>query len=192
MSHQARPPSRSTCSRPTTAAPGYGWCTADWTARWPTRTTAAGRHYLDRLRTQATGHDPGPDPFTTTRVPTPAELGDAAVMDGSRFEELVAPLLAEGGVTRSTMMGLPCLRREGAFFAALDRRTGALLVKLSRARVDELLETGAADPFAPAGRRFRQWAAVPPQRAASWPTLLQEALHAAGGPSGRGSTAPAH
>jgi hypothetical protein len=52
------------------------------------------------------------------------------------------------------MMGLPCLRREGAFFAAWDRGTGALLVKLAPTRVDELL---AAGPFAPAGRRFRQW-----------------------------------
>jgi uncharacterized protein YndB with AHSA1/START domain len=33
------------------------------------------RHYLDRLRRLATGDDPGPDPFATIRVPTPAEPG---------------------------------------------------------------------------------------------------------------------
>jgi hypothetical protein len=31
-------------------------------------------HYLTRLTIAATGHDPGPDPFADTRVPTPAEL----------------------------------------------------------------------------------------------------------------------
>jgi hypothetical protein len=110
--------------------------------------------------------------------------------DEDRFEELAAPLLAAGGVSRSTMMGLPCLRRDGVFFAALDRRTGALLVKLSPARVEELINVGAAEPFAPAGRRFRQWAAVPQQYAARWPVLLDEARQNAGGPVGMGSTNP--
>jgi uncharacterized protein YndB with AHSA1/START domain len=31
-------------------------------------------HYLDRLRRRAEGSSPGPDPFATQRVPTPAEL----------------------------------------------------------------------------------------------------------------------
>jgi hypothetical protein len=91
------------------------------------------------------------------------------------FAELARPLLAVTGVSRSTMMGLPCLRQDGAFFAALDRATGALLVKLSRERVDHLLGSGLAEPFAPAGRRFRRWAAVPPERTASWAALLDEA-----------------
>ena len=99
------------------------------------------------------------------------------------FAELARPLLASTGVTRSTMMGLPCLRQDGAFFAALDRTTGALLVKLSRERVDELLGGGLAEPFAPAGRRFRQWAAVPARRAASWAALLDEARLFAGAPT---------
>jgi hypothetical protein len=33
------------------------------------------QHYLDRLRRAAVGDDPGPDPFASVRVPTPAELG---------------------------------------------------------------------------------------------------------------------
>ena len=44
-----------------------------------------------------------------------------------------------------------------------------------RERVDELVGSRAAEPFAPAGRPFRQWAAVPPQRTASWAALLDEA-----------------
>jgi hypothetical protein len=102
--------------------------------------------------------------------PTPGE---------DRFWELAEPLLSRPGVERSTMMGLPCLRVGGAFFASLDRRTGDLLVKLTRARVDELVSGGRAAPFAPAGRRFREWAAVPAADADSWSALLEEALRTA-------------
>ena len=35
--------------------------------------------------------------------------------------ELAGQLLAEPGVTRSTMMGYPCLRANGAFFACIDQ-----------------------------------------------------------------------
>lgn len=94
----------------------------------------------------------------------------------ARFWDLAAPLLARTGVERSTMMGLPCLRIHGAFFASCDRRTGDLLVKLPKARVDELVDAGRAHPFAPAGRRFREWAAVPPERGRTWKRLLDEAL----------------
>jgi hypothetical protein len=93
-----------------------------------------------------------------------------------RFWKLAEPLLQQPGVSRSTMMGLPCLRVDGAFFASCDQRTGDLLVKLPEARVDALVATGRAHPFAPAGRRFRQWAAVPPQRGSrTWRSLLDDA-----------------
>jgi hypothetical protein len=46
------------------------------------------------------------------------------------FWDLVEPMYADPAVQRSTMMGLPCVRLAGRFFASLDRRTGALLVKL--------------------------------------------------------------
>jgi len=74
------------------------------------------------------------------------------------------------------MMGLPCLRVNGSFFASSDRRTGNLLVKLPEARVSALVRAGRAEPFAPAGRTFRQWAAIPDQRARTWRALLDEAL----------------
>ncbi|HEX9834044.1 MAG TPA: hypothetical protein VGA66_13380, partial [Mycobacterium sp.] len=69
----------------------------------------------------------------------------------ARFWSFAEPLLAAPFVTRSTMMGFPCLRVDGRFFASFDRQTGALVVKLPAARVDELIETGNAEPFAPAG-----------------------------------------
>jgi hypothetical protein len=33
------------------------------------------------------------------------------------FEDLAKHLVEEPGVTRSTMMGFPCLRQDGSFFA---------------------------------------------------------------------------
>ena len=57
--------------------------------------------------------------------------------DEVRFWEHAEPLLASGAATRSTMMGLPCLRVNELFFASWDRSNGALLVKLPEARETE-------------------------------------------------------
>jgi hypothetical protein len=104
---------------------------------------------------------PRPDP-----QPTPGE---------EKFWDLAEPLLAEPDVTRSTMMGFPCLRVRGQFFASTDRANGNLLVKLPEARVDALVDAGRAEPFAPAGRRFREWAAIPYARSRTWKRLLDDA-----------------
>ena len=48
-----------------------------------------------------------------------------------RFWKLAEPLLRRAGVTRSTMMGFPCLRLDGDFFASCDSRSGALVIKLN-------------------------------------------------------------
>lgn len=57
------------------------------------------------------------------------------------FWELVEPLYADPTVIRSTMMGFPCVRVDGKFFASLDRRNGHLVVKLPAGRVTELVES---------------------------------------------------
>jgi hypothetical protein len=93
-----------------------------------------------------------------------------------RFWSIAEPLLGTAAVTRSTMMGLPCLRVSGQFFASFDRRSNALIVKLPATRVQQLIESGEADPFAPAGRTFREWAAIDPARLEHWPSLIDEAL----------------
>jgi len=49
-------------------------------------------------------------------------------------------------------------------------------VKLAERRVDELVAAGTAEPFSPAGRRFREWASIPETKARSWKRLLDEAL----------------
>lgn len=92
------------------------------------------------------------------------------------FWAVAEPLLAVATVTRSTMMGLPCLRANGRFFASFDRRAAALLVKLPEARVNELIQSGEAEPFAPSGRRFREWASIEFGRSEIWSARLHEAL----------------
>jgi hypothetical protein len=93
-----------------------------------------------------------------------------------RFWALARPLLEQAGVTRSTMMGFPCLRLDGDFFASCDRHSGELVVKLNATRASALIEAGKAEPFAPNGRRFREWARIPDRLHRSWPALLDEAL----------------
>ena len=93
-----------------------------------------------------------------------------------RFWKLADPLLARAGVTRSTMMGFPCLRLAGDFFACCDRRTGHLVIKLNEERATDLIDAGRAELFAPSGRPFREWVSIPERLARSWPGMLDEAL----------------
>ena len=107
-------------------------------------------------------------------------MSDDVTAGEARFWELAQPLLDQAGVSRSTMMGFPCLRLHGEFFATCDRRTGALIVKLDEDQVTELLDAGRAEPFAPNGRRFQQNG--PPShtpRRRGWPRFLDAALSAA-------------
>src|SRR2546430_886511 len=64
---------------------------------------------------------------------------------------------------------------EGGFSASLDRRSGALLVKLPQPRVGQLITAGHGEPFAPAGRVFREWVAIPTPDRRRWQRLLAEA-----------------
>ena len=66
------------------------------------------------------------------------------------------------------MMGFPCLRTQGDFFASLDRRSGDLVLKLPAERVTELVDQGAARAFAPSGRVFKEWAAFTEPDEATW------------------------
>jgi hypothetical protein len=78
-------------------------------------------------------------------------------------------------VTRSTMMGFPCLRVDDRFFACVERATGNLIIKLPAERVNELVRTGGGRPFAPNGRVFKEWVACPVAARELWTELLNEA-----------------
>ena len=99
------------------------------------------------------------------------------------FWEASAAALAHTGVATGTMMGFPCLRVSGAFFASCDHRSGDLIVKLPRHRVEELIAAGAGKPFAPAGRTFREWVLIGDRDQAQWAELIEEARAFAGGAS---------
>ena len=95
--------------------------------------------------------------------------------DTDYFWDLVEPLLGEAEIDEGTLMGFPCLRVNGDFFATCDHRTGHLIVKVDRARVAELIDEGVGQPFAPAGRVFKEWVLVEDRDDERWLSLLAEA-----------------
>ncbi|SDU76615.1 hypothetical protein SAMN04488563_5259 [Jiangella alkaliphila] len=94
---------------------------------------------------------------------------------GALYEDIEDRLLADRGVERSTMMGFPCLRLRGRFFASFDAQADALVIKLPRQRVRELIGEGLGEPFAPAGRVFREWVSLPIASVDAWDQLADEA-----------------
>jgi hypothetical protein len=91
------------------------------------------------------------------------------------YDGLTDDLLYDPVVGRSTMMGLPCVRRAGRVFAAFDTSSDSLVVKLPRERVAALIAGGTGEPFAPNGRVFREWVTIPEPDRGGWERLLAEA-----------------
>lgn len=96
------------------------------------------------------------------------------------YDELTDDLLYDPAVGRSTMMGHPCVRRAGRFFASFDPRADCLVVKLPAERVEALIDGGTGQPFAPNGKVFREWVSIPSVDPSGWARLLAEALDFAG------------
>lgn len=93
------------------------------------------------------------------------------------FWELAAELQREDPrITEGTLMGGRCLRVDDEFLALADHKGSGLVVKLPRSRVLELIEDGVGEPFAPAGRVFREWASVPTVDRDRWRALLVEGV----------------
>jgi hypothetical protein len=92
------------------------------------------------------------------------------------YEELTDDLLYDPAIGRATMMGYPCVRLAGRFLASYDDKARALVVKLPRERVTELVDNGHGEPFAPAGKVFREWVSIPTVDPELWRILLTEAV----------------
>jgi hypothetical protein len=93
------------------------------------------------------------------------------------FEQLAARLLSQPHVEQGTgFRRMPGLRTNKRIFAMLCR--GELVVKLPRARVDELVAAGAAMRFEPRrdGRLMKEWATLPEEQNHNWEPLAREAL----------------
>jgi hypothetical protein len=109
------------------------------------------------------------------RGPSPSEHSGG---DDARdlYEQLTDDLLYDPAIGRATMMGYPCVRLAGRFLASYDDKARCLVVKLPRARVSELVDNGDGDPFAPAGKVFREWVSIPTIDRGLWQTVLAEAV----------------
>ena len=92
------------------------------------------------------------------------------------YDELTDDLLYDPAIGRATMMGYPCVRLAGKFLASYDDESSRLVVKLPRDRVLELIETGTGEPFAPAGKVFREWVSITTVDRSQWQRLLAEAV----------------
>jgi YjbR len=98
-----------------------------------------------------------------------------------RFDELVARYIGAPAVSEGTGFGSnPGLRTHGKIFAMLVRNE--LVVKLPKARVDELVAAEAGRRFDPGhGRVMKEWLTVSPQADLDWSELAAEALAFVGG-----------
>lgn len=86
-------------------------------------------------------------------------------------------------IQEGTIMNGPCLRVGKEFLALVDYKGSGLVVKLPRDRVAELIEAGVGRPFAPAGKTFKEWLAVPKPDRQRWLQLLREGIEFVGGQS---------
>lgn len=113
-----------------------------------------------------------PTSAARSRRPSPASAAGREL-----FDDLADELCAEdAAVSRSTMMGFPCLRVDGAFAASFDHRSGDLVVKLPSERVAAALEAGDGQSFAPAGKVFREWLAITDRDPEHWRERVAEAI----------------
>lgn len=102
---------------------------------------------------------------------------DLVMTDGELFWDLIDELRIEDPrIEEGTIMGGRCARVAGEFLALVDFKGSGMVVKLPRERVDELVTAGTGRRFAPAGKVFKEWVAVPEADAATWESLLREGV----------------
>lgn len=100
------------------------------------------------------------------------------------FWELGSELMAEDpAVVEGTIMNGSCLRVGQDFLALVDYKGSGLVVKLTAQRVAELIAAGVGQPFAPAGRVFKEWVAIPEADRRRWASLLRGGVALAKGPA---------
>lgn len=91
------------------------------------------------------------------------------------FWKLADGFLSQASVDEGSLMGFPCLRANGEFFCTCEHRSGDLIAKLPKERVQALIAEGIGQPFAPAGRVFKEWVLVEGRDTKQWKGLMTEA-----------------
>jgi hypothetical protein len=99
----------------------------------------------------------------------------AGALSADEFWSAAASLIERGEAEPGTIMGGECLRAGGEFVAMPHHTGEGMVVKLPAARVAELIEQDTGEPFAPAGRVFREWVLVRHHDGELWRALLSEA-----------------
>lgn len=79
-------------------------------------------------------------------------------------------------LVQGTIMSSQCLRVGKEFCAMPHHKQQGIVVKLPRERVSEIIEAGEGEPFAPAGKVFKEWLAVLELDETRWRELLVESI----------------
>lgn len=106
-----------------------------------------------------------------------AETEDAPTEADEQFADLVSVMAGERGVTppgEGRGFGSDTLRVANKTFAMLvDRR---LVLKLPKARVDDLVDAGVAQRLEMRGRTMKEWATIEPGYEDEWEGWAREAM----------------
>ena len=96
-----------------------------------------------------------------------------------RYAGIVAALINEPGVTQSLKKGFAQygLKVDDKLFASLIRRGDALILKMPKARVDWLADSGDGERLDIGhGKAMKEWVIVHADSAVDWLDLAREAL----------------
>ena len=103
--------------------------------------------------------------------------GDGPTEAEEQFADLVTVLVGEPGVTppgEGRGFGSDTLRVANKTFAMLVR--DQLVLKLPKARVDDLVDGGAAQRLEMRGRTMKEWATIEPGHEDGWEGWAREAM----------------
>lgn len=92
------------------------------------------------------------------------------------YDEIADRLSLESGVEQSTMMKSPCLRYKGDFMAMMFQREDCLIIKVSPARVDELIDAGDGREMNFTRKKFKEWVLIPREFENKYEAYIREAL----------------
>ena len=118
-------------------------------------------------------------PFTMSKRRKKATAGSSKrenLTDDPRFAPVVAAVAGKGGVTRESRRGFGsgALKVNGKIFAMMTP-AAAFVVKIPKARVDELVNQGVGERFEPGpGRIMKEWLGLD-RHAERWAELAKEA-----------------